>query len=170
MLIFSTRQVYRLKISLNQLWSKTLARGKDWNHGAGLHRARIEFSYFAAFAVRENEPLRLKRTLFERRFHRKTVRVVSGFSGSSRGREIRKLRRSGKADRRHGSNLYLLHLSLQSVRSSIPPSSRLLSKSYIFIVNAILFFCTSTLSTLTSTISPTLTTSNGCFTNFLSLN
>jgi|GEM_PF-6678762 len=40
-----------------QLWSKTLAGGKDWNHGAGLHVARIEFSYFAGPAVRENEPL-----------------------------------------------------------------------------------------------------------------
>ena len=56
-LLFSTRQVYWLKISLNQLWSKTLAGGKDWNHGAGLHVARIEFSYFAGPAVRENEPL-----------------------------------------------------------------------------------------------------------------
>jgi len=86
-----------------------LAWGKDWNHGAGLHLARIEFSYFAVPAVRENEPLWLKWTLSEQRFHQETVRVVSGFSGSSRGRKIRKLRRSGKADRRHGSNLYLFH-------------------------------------------------------------
>jgi len=103
-----------------------LARGKDGNHGAGLHRARIEFSYFAGSAVRGNEPLRLKRTLFEQRFHRKTVRVVSGFSGSSRGRGIRKLRRSGKADRRHGSHLYLFHTpSFQSVLSPPPSNKRL---------------------------------------------
>ena len=38
-----------------------------------------------------------------------------------------------------------------------------------FIVSAIRFFFISTLSTLTSTISPTLTTSNGCLINFLSV-
>ncbi|MDF2589543.1 MAG: hypothetical protein K0S41_3384 [Anaerocolumna sp.] len=41
---------------------------------------------------------------------------------------------------------------------------------YIIIVNCILFFAKSTLITLTSTISPTLTTSRGCFTNFLFVN
>lgn len=35
------------------------------------------------------------------------------------------------------------------------------------IVRDILFLATSTLKTFTSTISPTLTTSRGCFTNFL---
>ena len=62
------------------------------------HIASLALSYFADSAVRENEPLRLKRTLSEQRFHQETGRVVSGFPGSSRAREIRKCRRSGKAD------------------------------------------------------------------------
>ena len=110
---------YRIQF---QLWSKNLAGGKDWNNGAGLHRARIAFSYSPAPAVRGNEPLWRGGTLFEPRFHQETGRVVSGFHGSSRGRGIRKRRRSGKADRRHCSNLYLFHTSSYKASSFSSPS------------------------------------------------
>ena len=69
-------------------------------------------------AVRENEPLRLKQTLFEQRFHQETGRVVSGFSGSSRGREIRKRRRSDLQSSTIVPIFTSSHLTLQSVPSS----------------------------------------------------
>ena len=53
-----------------------------------------------------------------------------------------------------------------SVAEDVPP----VNVSYKIIDRPIRFFGMSTLRTFTSTISPTLTTSNGCFTNFLLLN
>ena len=70
-------------------------------------------------AVRENEPLRLKQTLFEQRFHQETGRVVSGFSGSSRGREIRKRRRS---DLQSGT-IVPIFTSSHLTRQSVPPQN-----------------------------------------------
>ena len=87
------------------------------------HIASLALSYFAGPAVRENEPLRFKRTLSEQRFHQETVRVVSGFTDSSRVREIRKCRRSGKATSDRGSTLFHTHSLLFSTLTAYPDTS-----------------------------------------------
>ena len=75
-----------------------LACGKEQHHGPKSAYSESCTFLFRWSCGQEKWALGLKRTLSERCFHQETARVVSGFSVSSRDREIRKCRRSGKAD------------------------------------------------------------------------
>ena len=75
---------------------------------------------FTAASELSNFPARTGKTAHNsHRFLMKTVRVVSGFSGSSRGREIRKRRRS---DLQSGT-IVPIFTSSHLTRQSVPPQN-----------------------------------------------